>query len=152
MSRMRRGWTPASDRTTDYKTPLGPHCRTAERAQGEGAASSFSMKLSGIMIGFGDAKVARYPRTPACTNAEPDHGHKDKERERRAGRGSGCSRATPDKRGPVGDENEDEQRADKGAIMNRLDTHGIADLAVHGIDDQFEGRLRLPTDARQAAP
>ena len=46
-----------------------------------------------------------------------------------------------DQRRPVGDEDEGEQRADEGAIGRRLGPHRVADLAVHGIDDQLEGGL-----------
>ena len=44
-------------------------------------------------------------------------------------------------RRPVGDEDEDEQRADEGAVGSRLDPHRVADLAVDGVDDQLEDRL-----------
>ena len=54
-------------------------------------------------------------------------------------------------RGPVGDEDEDEQRADEGAIGRRLDAHRIADLAIDGVDDQFERRLGRRGHERQAA-
>ena len=64
-------------------------------------------------------------------------------RERRIGlEPSGRRRDAGDQRRPVGDEDEDEQRADKGAIGPRLGLHRVADLAIDGLDDQLEQRLQ----------
>ena len=47
--------------------------------------------------------------------------------------------STPgNERRPVGDEDEDEQGADERAIRRRLGLHGVADLPVHRVDDQFD--------------
>ena len=88
----------------------------------------------------------------ARANAEPDHRDEDQQRQRGVGLEMGRRRLDArNERGPVGDEDEDEQRADEGAIGRGLDPHRVADLAVHGVDDQFEGRLGRRRDERQPA-
>ena len=116
------------------------------RTSSEKVRVRLSMKLSGIMIGLGEAKVREIAAHAARTNAEPDHRDEDEERERGVGLEMGRRRFDArDQRRPVGDEDEGEQRADEGAIGGGLGPHRVADLAVHGVDDQLEGRLASPT-------
>ena len=78
------------------------------------------------------------------TNAEPDDGGKNEERERGIGFDMRGRRLDAwNERGPVGYEDEDEQRADEGTIGTRLGSHRVADLSVDRVHNQFEERLRL---------
>jgi hypothetical protein len=87
----------------------------------------------------------------ARADAEPDHRSEHQQRERGIGFEMGCRRFDPrNQRGPVGDEDECEQATNKGAIRGVFDSHGVVDLAVYCIDDQFEGRLGRRRDERQS--
>ena len=88
----------------------------------------------------------------ARADAEPDHREEDEQRQRGVGLEMRRRRLDArNERGPVGDEDEDEQRADEGAIGAGLGLHRVADLAVHGVDDQFEEGLGRRRNERQPA-
>ena len=129
-------------------TPLITFAEQADH-QGEGAGDGFDEverdhQDGGLGEGGGVATEA------AGSNAEPGDGDEDDQGEGGVGlEVGGGGFDAGDQGGPVGGEDEQEQRADQRQKGRRVGAHGVADLRFECLDDDFQGRLAVSGGASE---